>query len=566
MTEAPIDQIEFRWDSRDDLTGIATSFDRTADFSRWNQLLRQYAGVSGRGNSAAAEAPSSAVYLTYPDGMAALILRCRDPHARPLYDADTRHAHGAGAGRLDLVARALIAPRTVLTAQNALRITVTEPKVLFEPPPGQAPRGVLPRLAWPMIRADVVSARSIEPMARKAQGLAPMIAAVLAGPERPVTVVLPPDDIRQAAHQSRALALLWASRVLLQPIFQGRDDGPAPFGWRPAFSTCEAPLSSSDGRAGLWLTFRDRGLDAPPVGEAPAVVHLDRSAAGQGVIDAAANRLAEAYRADGDECVSLVERVVRGHRTLSDRIEAIACSEEIAHVLSAQPAVNVRRPPALRPVAATVQAVGPVPAAPARQPSAPPPPDVQDPEPPARRPQPADPHLVGLYQRLGSAHDERDFRRLLTWIAARTARGGRLDRDGLVLVLKIMDGHRWFAEPVSTLNAAAERMADLIHPIFASGADDERLEERLARWHGGGRPPPLLADALSVLAARLEPDRADWLADHCLRHVPPPRGPAGTAFLLALVRLPRKWPAEVVGPLAWLSPVLLLIVGYLLLT
>ncbi|MFI0480857.1 hypothetical protein [Actinomadura sp. 9N215] len=562
MTDAPIDQIEFRWDSRDDLTGIATSFGRDG-FRRWNELLRQYAGISGRGGSAAAEAPSSAVYLTQPDGMAALILRSRDPHALRLYDADARHAHGAGADRLDLVARALIAPRLVLTAQNAMRIAVTEPKDLFDPPPGQAERGVLPKLTWPP--PVPVVARGIEPLAMRARGLAPLIAAVLAGPGRPVTVVLPPDDIRQPAHSSRALALLWASRVLLQPIFRAAEDGLALFDWRPAFSTCEAPLSSSDGRAELWLTFRERGLDAPPVGEAPAVVHLDRAAAGQGALEIAANRLAEAYAAYGDQCVSLVERAVRGHRTLDDRIEAVACSEEIARVLSSQPAAEARRPAVRRPAAVSVPAADPAPAEPALQAPAPSRPAVQEQE-PAPRPQRADRHLVGLYQRLDAAHDEQEFRRLLTWIAARTAWGARLDRDGLITVLKIMDGRRWFAEPVGALGAAAEWMAALIYPIFASGADDGRLEERLAAWHTGRSPSPLLLEALGVLAARLEPDRADWLADHCLRHASPWPRPAGAAFLLALVRLPRSWPAEVAGPLAWLSPVLLLVVALMLLT
>ncbi|GAA4232694.1 hypothetical protein GCM10022254_33270 [Actinomadura meridiana] len=578
MTEASIDQIEYRWDSGDDLTGIARSFG-SVEFDRWNGLLRPYTGVSGRGRSAAADAPSSAVYLTQPDGMAALILRSRDPAARPLYDRDAPRAHGAGEGRLDLVARALVAPCTLLTAEIAMRIVVSHPQGLLDPIPGQAARGMLPRLPWQKLQANINPAHTLERPAKLAAGLAPVIAAVLAAPARPLMVVIGPEEIRRAAWQSRALPLLWASRLLLEPLLRDPDDGRELFGWRPSFSTCEAPLSSGDGREGLWLTFRERGPDGPPLGEGPMVVDLGRPVARQTVFEDAANRLAEAYAADGEECVSLVERAVRGHRTLEARIEAVACSEEIARVLSTQaPAVTMRRTPAPRQVpAAPVPVAEPVPAVGVHRPTAPPletAPPVHTvppvPEPVAPRPESgapgADPYLVGLYHRLETTRDPRIFRRQVAWIAARAASGGGLDPDGFTTVLRIMEQHRWFTDPVRELDDPAERMADLIHALFTCVAGEGRLEERLEAWHANGPPSALVADALAVLAGRLEPGRADWLAHHCLRQRQPVARAAQGAVLLTLVRLPATWPAVVVGPLVWLSLVLLPVVVYLLLT
>ncbi|TYC17719.1 hypothetical protein [Actinomadura syzygii] len=579
MTEVPIDQIEFRWHPQDDLTGIAHSFPYGAQFDRWNSLLKQYAGVSGRGGAVAAQARSSAVYLTYQDGTAALLLRSRDPRALPLFERNARH--GAGAGRLDLVARALIAPETVLTAERAMRIMVSDPDALFDPLPGQARPGALQRLSWPGIDGGVRPGEKIELQAREYTGvLAPVLAAVLADPDRPVTVVLPPDDIRQSMWRSRALGLLWASRLLLQPLLRG-ELGHALHDWRPTFSTCEAPQSSSDGRDDIWLAFRERGPDGPPIGDGPRVVHLAQPLRGQSPLEAAANRLAEIYAADGDQCLQLVANAVRGQRTLADKIEAVACSHAIAAALSpphplsrqpVQPAGNtreraVRRPPAEH-VPAAVPATAPVgeavPAMAGARASGPPP--AAPPEPAQQRrppaPRPGDKFLSHLYQRLAQTRDRQGVLRTVNWIAARTAAGARLDAAEVSEVLETLGRRGWFADELRPLAAGPERMADLLQPIFAAAGHDERLEAQLRSWHVGG-PPPVLADALAVLAARLEPDRADWLAGHCLRHDVPRNRSGAPAALVTLLRWPgTKWPVAV-GALAWLAPVLLVIVGLL---
>ncbi|TYK52529.1 hypothetical protein [Actinomadura decatromicini] len=573
MTEVPIDQIEFRWHPLDDLTGIATSLRSGPEFDRWNGLLRQYAGVSGRGNAAAAQAQSSAVYLTYRDGMAALLLRSRDPNALPLYDGDVRH--GAGAGRLDLVARALIAPERLLTAERAMRIMVSDPDALFDPMPGQTRRGQLPQLTWPRMEGGVRPGEKVEPQAREhARDLAPVLAAVLANPGRPVTVVLPADDIRQMMWRSRALALLWASRLLLHPLLRG-ERGHALHDWRPTFSTCEAPQSSSDGRDDIWLAFRERGPDGPPIGDGPRVVHLDQPLRGQGSLEAAANRLAEIYAADGDQCLQLVANAVRGHRTLEDKIDAIVCSHEIAAALSphhhSRPPVGntrgraARRTPAEHVPAAEPATVGDaVPAVAAAQASGPPPAAPPKPAQQQRRsaPRPGDKHLSHLYKRLAQTRDRRGVLRTVNWIAARTAAGARLDAAEVPGVLDGLERRGWFAAELRPLAAGPERMADLLQPVFAASGHDERLELQLKTWHVGG-PPPVVADALAVLAARLEPDRAYWLADHCLRHEVPRNRSGAPAVLVTLLRWPgTKWPVAV-GALAWLAPVLLVIVGLL---
>ncbi|MFA1548399.1 hypothetical protein [Actinomadura chokoriensis] len=613
MTEAPIEQIEFRWDHEYDLTGVASSFDSRTEFRQWNKRLTRYAGISGRGRTAASESPSSAVYLTYLDGTAALILRSVDPHAVPLDGGGHGPSRSAGADRLNMVARALIGPESVLTADIAMRVAATDPRNIFRHLPGQVGRGAP---LTPLTFSHLSGGSSWEDLQRRGQdasGLASLLAAVLEDPARSLTVLLPEEEIRSPLRQSRALALLWATRRTLKALLTDAD-GRATDGWRAAFSTCEAPLGGGDGRTELAIAFRDRALDGPPVHEGPHVVRPDDGAGPQGDLSAAAGLLADAYRVFGDDCYRLVWPVVRGCGSLREKIEAVACSNEITKAIDPRPVAKVRRParhglesavrrvpvqeaaaPSPTPV---VPVPPPVPASTAQEPPVQQPP-VQEPpvqerplqEPPVQEPlvhEPAmeepnvqqrperrrgDPYLVRLYQMLGGTKDRAGSLRIMDWIAARTGRGGTLDAGGFSAVLQIMNENGWFADRVDGLADAPRRMADLMRPLFAVGHGEEELKDQLRRRHAAGGLPPVIADALGVLAGRLEPDRADWLAEHCLVYAlpqlrPDPFGggarhsaPGRESVARALLRLPgRKLPADVVGVLAWLSPVLLVVV------
>ncbi|WP_433227118.1 hypothetical protein [Actinomadura formosensis] len=575
MTEEFIEQIEFRWDHDYDLTGIASSFRSNEDFRGWNGLLKPYAGVSGRGGAAAAEAPSSAVYLTFGD-RAALILRSVDPHALRV-ESDRGPARGAGAGRLDVVARALVGPGSLLTAEVAMGIAATDPRQVFPEPLGQVGYGApMDPLSFSFLRDRSASGEEeMRERARTVRGLAPLVAAVLADPARPVTLVLPEDDIRSPLRESRALALLWAARRVLKMMLTDAT-GSATDGWRATFSTCEAPLSGGDGRQELALACRERGLDRPPLNDAPREVRPDDPIVGRGDhLSTAAGLLADAYRAYGDSCQKLISQAVGGCRTLQEKIEAVACSSAITKAIDSDPA-PVHRTPPQRPL--TRQP--PAQRAWARQDTAGQDTAGQDTagqtaaawvssvqEPPA--PPRGDPYLARLYQMLKETQDGPGALRIMDWIAARTERGGVLDAKGFSSVLRTMGEAGWFADRLDGMAGGPHRMADLMRPLFAAGTGDRELEDQLRRWHLNGGLPPVIADALGLLAARLEPDRADWLAEHCIEytvgqsppdsfdgdaHAPPRR----EAPVQAVLRLPgRILPADVAGALTWLSPVLL---------
>ncbi|QKW38293.1 hypothetical protein HUT06_33365 [Actinomadura sp. NAK00032] len=570
MTDAPIHQIEFRWDPDYDLTGIAWSFESRTQFESWNTRLKKHAGVSARGRSAAAEAPSSAVYLTYPDGMAALILRSVDPRAMSPGNAVSGAGRGAGADRLHLVARALIGLSTTLTADIAMLIAASDPRGIFSRLPGQVGRGSpLQPMSFSHLIGNAAAPEDLEERARRAPGLAALLAAVLEDPARPVTMVLPPEEIRGPVASSRALALLWASRRILKPLLTDADGRPLD-GWRAAFSTCEAPLTGGDGRTEPAVAFRDRGLEGPPLHEGPREVRPGDPAAPQGDLSAAAGLLAEAYAAFGDDAARLVRPVVQGCATLQDKILAVACSKEITEAIDPGRVPDARQParvpgrgarwspvPAPEPVpAAAGPAVGPRPE-PVRAPSVPVPPR-------------GDRHLVRLYQLLRETTAPAGTARIVDWVAARTARGAVLDREGFSSVLHVMEGERWFADRVAGLPDGTARMAALMEPLFAASFGDDALEDRLRRAHANGGLAPVIADALGVLAARLEPDRADWLAERCLGYALAQRAedrtaPAGPApappqesVVAAALLLPGRWlPGTAVGFLVWTWPALL---------
>ncbi|MGP4024038.1 hypothetical protein [Actinomadura sp. 3N407] len=570
MTEAPIDQIEFRWDREYDLGGIASSFGSDAEFRRWNALLKPYAGISGRGRTAAAEAPSSAVYLTFRDDRAALILRSLDSKALRI---DSAPARSAGADRLDLVARALIGPRNLLTAEVAMRIAASDPLHLFAQPPGQVGRGTpLNPLSFSSLHNRSTSGDELRRRAQGVPGLAPLIAAVLGEPARPVTLVLSGDEIRGPLRESRALALLWASRRVLKLMLTD-PGGRVTDGWRSSFSTCEAPLGGGDGRHEPAIVFRERGLDGPPLNDAPREVRPDDPIGEQGTLSTAADLLDAAYRLYGDDCAKLVRQAVRNCHGLKERIEAVVCSTEITTAIDSESA-SIRRRLLHRPV----QEPATRPDRPQRAPApAAAPVTAQPPAPPV--PRRGDRHLVQLYRELMEARERPGSLRIMDWVAARTARGAGLDEAGFCTVLKIMDHHGWFVDRLDGLPDAPERMADLMHPLFAAGIGEEELNDQLRRRHNTGTLPPVMADALGILAARLEPDRADWLAERCLVYAlaqgppdtfggggDPHPVPVRESPLLWVLRLPaRELPADVAGALAWLTPVLLAVMAFLFL-
>ncbi|WP_165966826.1 hypothetical protein, partial [Actinomadura sp. 7K507] len=189
-----------------------------------------------------------------------------------------------------------------------------------------------------------------------------------------------------------------------------------------------------------------------------------------------------------------------------------------------------------------------------------------------------DRYLVQLYQMLRETQERAGTLRIMDWVAARTARGAVLDEAGFSTVLQIMGHHGWFVDRLSGLPDAPTRMADLMHPLFAAGIGGEELDDQLRRRHMNGALPPVMADALGIMAARLEPDRADWLAERCLRYAlaqsPPDtfgggdRHPVSVreSVLHAFLRLPaRRLPADIAGALAWLTPVLLAVMAVLFL-
>ncbi len=139
-----------------------------------------------------------------------------------------------------------------------------------------------------------------------------------------------------------------------------------------------------------------------------------------------------------------------------------------------------------------------------------------------------------------------------------------------------MESERWFADRVAGLPDAPARMAALLEPLFAAGFGDNELVDRLRRAHETGGPPPVVADALGVLAARLAPERADMLAERCLGYAigapsadgGPGDGGPGPASRQepAAPWLPGRWlPETVVGVLAWSAPVLLTVLVLVLL-
>jgi hypothetical protein len=587
MTEAPIHQIEFRWDPDYDLTGIAWSFESRTQFDSWNTRLKKHAGVSARGRTAAAEAPSSAVYLTYPDGMAALILRSVDPRAMSPANAASGAARGAGADRLHLVARALIGLGTTLTPDVAMLIAASDPRGIFNRLPGQVGRGApLPPMSFSHLIQNAAVPEDLERRAQRAPGLAPLLAAVLEDPARPVTMILPAEEIRSPVAESRALALLWASRRILKPLLTDADGRPLD-GWRAEFSTCEAPLTGGDGRAEPAVAFRERGLDGPPMHEGPREVRPGDPAAPQGDLSAVAGLLADAYAAFGDDAARLVRPVVRDCTTLRDKIFAVACSTEIARAIDPGSVPDVREPvrapahaaqrppaPVREPVPAAARPAAPPPPEPVRAPSEP----VNAPSAAVRPPAPprGDPHLVRLYGLLREITAPAGTVRITDWVAARTARGAVLDREGFSRVLQIMEGERWFADRVAGLPGGTVRMADLMEPLFAAGLGDAALEDWLRRAHTNGGLPPVIADALGVLAARLEPDRADWLVERCLGYAIAQRPDEGAAAaepapvvrhesaVAAALLLPgRTLPAAAIGFLVWTWPALLAVLAVL---
>ncbi|XRQ12192.1 hypothetical protein ACN3XK_15240 [Actinomadura welshii] len=582
MTEALIEQIEFRWDGEYDLSAVAWSYGPDEQVKRWSDVLKPYVRVSGRGGSAAADAPSSAVYLTFGRD-AALILRSVDPRA---LRTGTGRARSAGADRLDVVARALTGPSRLLTAEVAMRIAASDPLRVFKEPPGQVGHGTpLNPLEFSFLNNRSTPGDGLLGRARNVHGLAPLIAAVLTEPARPVTLVLPAEEIRGSLQGSRALALLWASRRVLELMLDDADARLA------SFSTCEAPLGGGDGRPEPAIAFRERGLDRPPLGEAPREVRPDDPIAVQDHLSKAAGYLADAYRLYGDECLELVRREILNCRTLAERIEAVASSAKIAVAVDSGP--DSLGPPPLRPGneparqraaarhAPTAHAS--TPHAPSQQASAPvtAPTHASPPAPSPASPTPlrGDPHLVRLYRMLSETKDPPGSLRIMDWIAARTARGAVLDADGFSRVLQLMSHNGWYVDRVGGLRDAPARMADLMQPLFAVEFGDGELEDQLRRRHQQGLDP-VIADALGILATRLEPGRADWLADRCMayalsRRPPDPFGdggalhrpPAREPFPLRVLRLPgNALPDDLADALSWLAVVLLALIALWYLT
>ncbi|TDC67152.1 hypothetical protein E1200_15520 [Actinomadura sp. GC306] len=517
MTEPLIAQMEFRWRSRDDLGAIASSFHHRGDFDRWNDRLTGYAAVSSRGWTAAAEARSSAVYLTFPDGMAALILRRRDPAALPLHGAQGHSFHGAGGDRLHLVARALICSARALTPADAIRIAASDVDGLLAQPPGRvASETTLETLRFHSLMSRAVPGEELERRAKRAAGLAPFLAAVLDDPKRAVTVIVPEAGIRAPLHESRALPLLWAAHHVLTPMLTDAA-GHLMDGWQQSFSTCEAPLSGGDGRTALAVAFRDRALDAAPLHEGPRPVFPDVRLDPNDVVHIAANLLADAYLAFGDQSVSLIEKVVDGRAERMERINAVACSAAIADALApaedrpAQVSVRARQSPAHN-------QPGPVRVEPRPAPSAHHVPPAQ----PQAAPRRGDPYLVHLYRLLDEEREASRALRIMDWITARSKTGAGPDTAEYSAILQLVEHGGWFVDRVESLPDGPTRMADLLEPLFAADIGDDGLIEQMRRRSANGTGlPPVIADALGIVAARLKPERADWLARNFLAYALP---------------------------------------------
>jgi hypothetical protein len=584
MSDVRIDQVEFRWHPTYDLSAVASSFENNG-MRQWNDLLQGHAGVS-RLDRTVPVAPTSAVYLTFRGDNAALILRSLDEGARVLY-------HQATEDRNALVARALIGPMDALTPSLAMRLAASDLRDVLMPAPGQVDSVTLPPLGTKQLWSAAAADYSLQQRAQRQPGLAPLVAAVLRDPAHPVTMLLGPEQVGLNLHESPAIYLLWALHKVIHPLLSDVDGQPLD-GWKPTFSTFEAPFRGGDGRPTPRVAFRSRPmLDKTPLHEAPKVAHEHSQLSRSDLIDAAAIRLAELYEMHGDESDHIIAKVVQHTGGLAERLTAVMHNAEAGGRLGERAprapvtARSLLKKPVHRPAAAEAAELGQ--AAEVGQPGqAGQVPQVEfAPAASASGAYPGaavtsdssvpDPYLARLYERLRLARDPADFHHVMRWISEKAKRRHELGDDECNRVWQIMQERGWFTKEIGNLRAAPERMADLLYPLFAAMIGGTILENKLRSWHGEAPPDPLLLHAIPILSARLDPDRADRLEQCCLPYlVSPATGQAAPrsdawntsgaqadgdfrqealipALLRDLLRLPGRLPAGLAGTIIWVA-------------
>jgi hypothetical protein len=489
MSDVPLDldQIEFRW-TPDDLAVVASSAGGEAT-ERWRRRLRTWA-VSPV-EEGVRRVRSSAVYLPYDDGDAALILRSIDALAQQIYP-------GVTPDRSRIVARALVGPAETLTPCRALELAAS--RMSLDPEPGQVQPGTN---MTPLRMASPQVFLGYPPPNPSPRGLAALVAAVLRSPDEPVTFLLDaqvPLDLTG----SPALPLLWLTHQLVTPLISGAEDRECRR-WLRAFSTFETGLRQSDGPIGV--TFR---IEQPrELGDAPPPISAGSSPRPDLEGETALNLVA-LYDRMGINAVKHLRDLVAGRPSLRSRLEAVYHGRDPQSMAEHRPPPSTSRQ---RPhqVASPVRAEGEIPTAP------------EVPKPRTRTDFP----FRELYQDLSRhltwdrerhlAKQEgrapvrpadkpvRNFRTVIDWFTYASRQRCRLpyeqQRMNVLDELTQSSGARlWPMLEDCYGPRASERMADVLYPVFASAAenlDDLRaLYAQMPRVASAGNAIPVLCGLL----------------------------------------------------------------------
>jgi hypothetical protein len=531
MSDVLLDQIEFRWTDRD-VSAIAASNLKTQ--AMWHKRLKGW--VRFRDDEhAAVVAGSSGVYLTFDDGLAALVLRSLDDRAIRVSEAATPDRH-------EVVARVLVAPGQTLSAQYALELmtrcalelsprTVDGGSVrqkVLEPPAGQVlEEGYLPSLRTPAWR-DSPDREAFwqEHHPGKQPGLLQLVAAVLRAPDQPVTFYLDGSTGLDLT-DSPASRLLWMLHEVVTPILTDAA-GEATYGWRPTFSTFETP-DEREPSALPGVTFR---MNVQRAGTAVYPNHrVPEDLAGN-----AARSLMRLLDSHRSAARAEVDRIVKDLPHLEDRLRALSDNgRSIAATRTHAPAVGVRQG-----APSTDHSYAPLPDESGRQatnyamaadtvPGQIPQSEIQ---PPAD-----DPRCLPLYTKLGrfleweqtrelerdSGRDIRpsqkaisDFRTTVAWFGHAAKWNWHLPAEEQDQVLQILaERGPYLKRALRTLYGAqaGERMAHVFYPLFAPAAAAGR--EYLSSFYGETlRRNPSFAEAVPIMCSLLGPQRGgDLLAE-----------------------------------------------------
>jgi hypothetical protein len=233
-----IQQIEYRWQPKTDMTAVATSMSEASRRS-WTQRIGPWIRHPG------VEAPTESVrYEIFGNGNAAIAWRQRDPQAAMVTE---------GQATRPLVSRVLVGSAEMLTPELAMAVCAMGLPAPIGPPPGTVAVGTeLPPISGAALTGMVdAMIDKLDAAAARETGLEPVIAAALSDRDMPLSVELPERLICLPVRSGPQSRLLWGLRRTLWPLL-GRSPGRRDW----SFSTFEPPLSDMDPGALGAIVFR----------------------------------------------------------------------------------------------------------------------------------------------------------------------------------------------------------------------------------------------------------------------------------------------------------------------